>query len=155
MKKAIIFAAVAMTMVGCSSDELVNSSTENNEAPIAFSVEKKNMTRATTWQYLETTGHYNFGVWAYKYKSGATTGALVMDNYIVGYSNGSYKGYDKKSATTWNASAGDPDPDDHMSPWFYEGLGKDEYSTSNAKFYQKSQAAYMSKNSKQILRYWD
>ena len=153
MKKAIIFAAVAMTMVGCSSDELVNSSTENTEAPIAFSVEKKNMTRATTWQNLEATGHYNFGVWAYKYKSGATTGALVMDNYLVGYSNGSDKGYDKESATTWDASAGDLD--DHMSPWFYEGLGKDEYSTSNAKFYQKSQAAYMSKNSKQILRYWD
>ena len=156
MKKVTIFAAIAMTMVGCSSDELVNSSTENTEAPIAFSVEKKNMTRATTWQNLETTGHYNFGVWAYKYnkyKSGATTGALVMDNYLVGYSNGSDKGYDKESATTWNASAGDLD--DHMSPWFYEGLGKDEYSTSNAKFYQKSQAAYMSKNSKQILRYWD
>lgn len=153
MKKVTIFAAIAMTMVGCSSDELVNSSTENKEAPIAFSVEKKNMTRATTWQNLEATGHYNFGVWAYKYKSGATTGALVMDNYLVGYSNGSDKGYDKESATTWDASAGDLD--DHMSPWFYEGLGKDEYSTSNAKFYQKSQAAYMSKNDKQILRYWD
>ncbi len=150
MKKVIIFAAIAMTMVGCSSDELVNSSTENTEAPIAFSVEKKNITRSTN---LEKLGHYNFGVWAYKYKSGATTGALVMDNYLVGYSNGSDKGYDKESATTWDASAGDLD--DHMSPWFYEGLGKDEYSTSNAKFYQKSQAAYMSKNSKQILRYWD
>ena len=41
MKKVTIFAAIAMTMVGCSSDELVNSSTENTEAPIAFSVEKR------------------------------------------------------------------------------------------------------------------
>ncbi|WP_288287341.1 hypothetical protein [uncultured Prevotella sp.] len=43
MKKVTIFAAIAMTMVGCSSDELVNNSTENTEAPIAFSVEKKNI----------------------------------------------------------------------------------------------------------------
>ena len=151
MKKVTIFAAIAMTMVGCSSDELVNSSTENNEAPIAFSVEKKNISRGT--QNLEDVNHYNFGVWAYKYKSGATTGALVMDNYLVGYSNDTDKGYDHSGATTWASST--TSKTDHVSPWFYEGLGKDEYSTSNAKFYQKSQTAYMSKNGKQILRYWD
>ena len=65
MKKVTIFAAIAMTMVGCSSDELVNSSTENNEAPIAFSVEKKNISRGTALEELE---RYNFGVWAYKVK---------------------------------------------------------------------------------------
>lgn len=151
MKKVIIFAAIAMTMVGCSSDELVNNSTENTEAPIAFSVEKKNITRGT--QNLEDVNHYNFGVWAYKYKSGATAGALVMDNYLVGYSNDTDKGYDHSGATTWASST--TSKTDHVSPWFYEGLGKDEYSTSNAKFYQKSQTAYMSKNDKQILRYWD
>ena len=151
MKKAIIFAAVAMTMVGCSSDGLVNDSTENNEAPIAFSVEKKNITRGT--QNLEDVNHYNFGVWAYKYKSGSTTGALVMDNYLVGYSNGTNTGYDNSNATTWASAAGKTS--DHLSPWFYEGLGKDEYSTSNTNFYQTSQTAYMSNNSKQILRYWD
>lgn len=150
MKKVIIFAAIAMTMVGCSSDELVNSSTENNEAPIAFSVEKKNITRGTA---LENLGHYNFGVWAYKYKDGSTTGDLVMDHYLVGYSNDTDKGYDHSGATTWASST--TKVTDHVSPWFYEGLGKDDYSTSNAKFYQKSQTAYMSKNGKQILRYWD
>lgn len=153
MKKVIIFAAIAMTMVGCSSDELVNNSTENTEAPIAFSVEKKNITRGTTYQALEATGHYNFGVWAYKYKSGSTTGDLVMDHYLVGYSNGSDEGYDKSKATTWAGDAGTTE--DRLSPWFYEGLGKAEYSTTNSKFYQLSQTMYMSKNDKQILRYWD
>lgn len=153
MKKAIIFAAVAMTMVGCSSDELVNSSTENNEAPIAFSVEKKNITRGTN---LEDLGHYNFGVWAYKYKSEAKTGDLVMNHYLVGYSDGSTKGYDHNGATTWSDKTTAPtDHTDHLSPWFYEGLGKDEYKTDNLKFYQKGQSAYMSTNEKQILRYWD
>lgn len=150
MKKVIIFAAIAMTMVGCSSDELVNSSTENTEAPIAFSVEKKNISRATN---LEDLKHYNFGVWAYKYKSGSTTGDLVMDHYLVGYSDGSAKGYDKSKATTWAGDAGTTE--DHLSPWFYEGLGKTEYSTTNSKLYQTTQTAYMSKNEKQILRYWD
>ena len=149
MKKVTIFAAIAMTMVGCSSDELVNNSTENTEAPIAFSVEKKNISRGTA---LEDLGHYNFGVWAYKYKDGLTT-QKVMDNYLVGYSNGSNKGYDKTNATTWAGDAGTTK--DHLSPWFYEGLGKTEYSTTNSKLYQTTQTAYMSKNDKQILRYWD
>lgn len=156
MKKVTIFAAIAMTMVGCSSDELVNSSTENNEAPIAFSVEKKNITRgdqATTLPSLESTGHYNFGVWAYKYGAGLST-QLVMDNYLVGYSNGSNEGYDKTNATTWASAIGTET--DHTSPWFYEYLGTDEYKyDGTAGFYKASQSAYMSANANQYLRYWD
>lgn len=153
MKKVIIFAAIAMTMVGCSSDELVNNSTENTEAPIAFSVEKKNITRGTTDQALEATGHYNFGVWAYKYKDGLAT-QKVMDNYLVGYSNGSNKGYDKTNATTWKESTNSVE--DHVSPWFYEYLGKNEYNyDGDAGFYKASQSAYMSANANQYLRYWD
>lgn len=150
MKKVTIFAAIAMTMVGCSSDELVNSSTENTEAPIAFSVEKKNISRGTA---LEDLGHYNFGVWAYKYKDGLTT-QKVMDNYLVGYSNGSNKGYDKTNATTWKESTNSVE--DHVSPWFYEYLGKNEYNyDGDAGFYKASQSAYMSANANQYLRYWD
>lgn len=150
MKKVIIFAAIAMTMVGCSNDELVNSSTENTEAPIAFSVEKKNISRGTA---LEDLGHYNFGVWAYKYKDGLTT-QKVMDNYLVGYSNGSNKGYDKTNATTWKESTNSVE--DHVSPWFYEYLGKNEYNyDGDAGFYKASQSAYMSANANQYLRYWD
>ena len=65
MKKALFLTAAVIALASCSSDELVNKSAASNEAPIAFSVEKKNMTRATTEQNLEATGHYNFGVWAY------------------------------------------------------------------------------------------
>lgn len=150
MKKVIIFAAIAMTMVGCSSDELVNSSTENKEAPIAFSVEKKNITRGTA---LENLGHYNFGVWAYKYGEKLAT-QQVMGNYLVGYSNGSNEGYDKTNATTWASAIGTET--DHTSPWFYEYLGTDEYKyDGTAGFYKASQEAYMSANANQYLRYWD
>ena len=151
MKKVTIFAAIAMTMVGCSSDELVNNSTENTEAPIAFSVEKKNITRGT--QNLEKLGHYNFGVWAYKYGTGLAT-QQVMDNYLVGYSDGNGVGYSNANATTWASTIGDQK--DHKSPWFYEYLGTEEYQNTDAsKGYLASQTAYMSANAHQYLRYWD
>ena len=151
MKKVTIFAAIAMTMVGCSSDELVNSSTENTETPIAFSVEKKNITRGT--QNLEDVNHYNFGVWAYKYKDGLAT-QKVMDNYLVGYSDGNGLGYNNDNATTWASDAGNQD--DHKSPWFYEYLGTAEYQNTDAtKGYLATQSAYMSANANQYLRYWD
>ena len=156
MKKVTIFAAIAMTMVGCSSDELVNNSTENTEAPIAFSVEKKNISRgdqATTLPSLESTGHYNFGVWAYKYGAGLST-QLVMDNYLVGYSDGNGVGYSNANATTWASTIGDQK--DHKSPWFYEYLGTAEYkNTDNTKGYLATQTDYMSANANQYLRYWD
>lgn len=151
MKKVIIFAAIAMTMVGCSSDELVNNSTENTEAPIAFSVEKKNISRSA--QNLESLGHYNFGVWAYKYGTSLTT-QKVMDNYLVGYSDGNGVGYSNANATTWASTIGDQK--DHKSPWFYEYLGTAEYKNTDAsKGYLASQADYMSANANQYLRYWD
>ncbi|SDN59839.1 Fimbrillin-like [Prevotella communis] len=151
MKKVTIFAAIAMTMIGCSSDELVNNSTENNEAPIAFSVEKKNISRAV--QNLESLGHYNFGVWAYKYGTSLTT-QKVMDNYLVGYSDGKGKGYSNANVTTWAETIGTQD--DHKSPWFYEYLGTAEYQNTDAtKGYLATQSAYMSANANQYLRYWD
>ncbi len=155
MKKVIISAAIAMTMVGCSSDELVNSSTENNEAPIAFSVETKNITRGDedNKKNLEATGHYNFGVWAYKYGAGLST-QLVMDNYLVGYSDGAGKGYSNANASTWASIIGTDA--DHLSPWFYEYLGTAEYkNTDNTKGYLATQTDYMSANANQYLRYWD
>ncbi len=151
MKKVTIFAAIAMTMVGCNSDELVNSSTENTEAPIAFSVEKKNISRGTA---LENLGHYNFGVWAYKYKDGLTT-QKVMDNYLVGYSNETIKkGYEHSGSTTWASAIGSET--DHTSPWFYENLGTSEYKyVGTDGYYTKNDGAYMSANANQYLRYWD
>ena len=155
MKKVTIFAAIAMTMVGCSSDELVNNSTENTEAPIAFSVEKKNITRVTTDQTdqaLEATGHYNFGVWAYK--GNGSNSQLVMGNYLVGYSNETTKkGYEHSGSTTWASTIGSET--DHTSPWFYENLGKEEYTYTGDGYYTKNDGAYMSANANQYLRYWD
>ena len=152
IKKLVSLTAIAATLASCSSDELVNKPT-NEGAPIAFSVEKKNITRATTVKNLEETGHYNFGVWAYKYGTGLTT-QQVMGNYLVGYSNGSNVGYDKTNSTTWASDAGTDT--DHKSPWFYEYLGNTEYkNTDAAKGYTTSQADFMSANANQYLRYWD
>jgi len=153
MKKLVIMAAAVVALASCSSDELVKSPVDGNEAPIAFSVEKKNITRATTEQTLEATGHYNFGVWAYKYGTELTT-QQVMGNYLVGYSDGNGKGYDNSKSTTWAGSAGTLK--DHTSPWFYEYLGTEEYTNTDAtKGYIKTQNAYMSANANQYLRYWD
>lgn len=147
MKKTMILAAAALVLASCSSDELINSPKTAGDTPIAFSVDKKNITRATN---LEALGHYNFGVWAYKKTPGTK---IVMNNYLVGYSNGTDKGYENTGASTWDGSAGSEK--DHKSPWFYENLGKDEYSYDGASFYKKSQTAYMSANEHQYLRYWD
>ena len=157
MKKQVLFALATMVLASCSSDSLVNnSSSGGGEAPIAFSVEKKNITRAT--QDLEATGHYNFGVWAYKYKEGLTT-QQVMGNYLVGYSYSDDTkniklGYDHTGCTTWAATIGDQD--DHTSPWFYEKLGTSEYTYAGTDgYYTKNDANYTSANTNQYLRYWD
>ena len=157
MKQTVLFAFATMVMVSCSSDGLVNnSSSGGGEAPIAFSVEKKNITRAT--KDLEATGHYNFGVWAYKYKEGLTT-QQVMGNYLVGYSYSDDTkniklGYDHTGSTTWASTIGTEK--DHTSPWFYENLGTDEYKYEGTDgYYKASQNDYMSANANQYLRYWD
>ena len=124
MKKTVFLAAAAVALASCSSDELVNNSAVN-EAPIAFNVGQKNITRAAK-QNLEDAGYYDFGVWAYKTKSGSS--ALVMDNYLVGFADKT-NGYYKDDVT--------------LGSWFYEGLGKIDYTGSTAK------------NDNQILRYWD
>jgi hypothetical protein len=153
MKKILTYAVSALALASCSSDSLVSDSPANTQAPIAFNVGQKNITRSTN---LEES-HYNFGVWAYKTRtSGDPTSQLVMDNYLVGYSNGSNLGYYKENATTWNGSAGEDT--DHKSPWFYEKLGKQEYTyTGTDGFYKNDteDAAFMSANDYQYLRYWD
>ena len=159
MKKTVFLAAAAVALASCSSDELVNNSAVN-EAPIAFNVGQKNITRADVddSKNLEKNGHYNFGVWAYKTRtSGDPTSQLVMDNYLVGYSNETdKKGYEHSGSTTWAGTIGDQD--DHTSPWFYEKLGNKEYTYTGTDGYYKNDAAdaaFMSANDYQYLRYWD
>lgn len=151
MKKQVLFAIATMTLASCSSDGLVNnSSSGGGEAPIAFSVEKKNITRATN---LETLGHYNFGVWAYKVNgTNSLADAEVMNNYLVGYSDESAKGYNTNGVSTYNKQAGTLN--DHLSPWFYEHLGTSEYEDGSFG-YKTTDTNYMSNNAHQYLRYWD
>ena len=155
MMKTNLFCAVAvLALASCSSDSLVGDSPVTNEAPIAFTVGQRNITRAEGDPSLESTGHYNFGVWAYKTRTtGTPTSQLVMENYLVGYSNGSDKGYDKSNASTWADKAGQDT--DHKSAWFYEKLGKKEYTYDGDKFYKASETEFMSANDYQYLRYWD
>ena len=154
MKKSIFLAlSAAVALVGCSRQGLVTDPTGNAcELPIEFSVQKKNLTKVAS---LESVNHYNFGVYAYKVNgSNSLADAEVMNNYLVGYSNGTDKGYDNSKATTFNGAAGTSS--DHTSPWFYEGLGNKEYTyDGTAGFYTKDQAVYMSNNEYQYLRYWD
>ncbi len=87
-------------------------------------------------------------------KADGLSDAEVMNHYLVGWSNGSNKGYDKTNATTYATEAGTAT--DHTSPWFYEKLGTDEYTyTGDVGYYTKSQTDYMSANKNQYLRYWD
>ena len=153
MKKVIISTVTTLALASCSSDGLVNNQGAGgttDEAPIAFTVNKRNITRAES--ALESKAHYNFGVWAYK--TAGSVSQQVMDNYLVGYSDGNGVGYDKSLATTWAAGAGNDT--DHTSPWFYEKLGKAEYQNDNAaKGYTKGDTDFMSANDYQYLRYWD
>ena len=156
MKKNYLLAiATVAVMAGCSSNDLVNETPDRRvtETPIGFSVQKQNITRADA--NLETIGHYNFGVWAWKEDGKNDLGdAEVMNNYLVGYSNGTDTGYDNSKATTYASSAGTDA--DHKSPWFYESLGSAEYTyNGDAGFYKASQTDYMSNNANQYLRFWD
>lgn len=83
MKKILTCAVSALALASCSSDSLVSDSPVNNEAPIAFNVGQKNITRTTN---LEDAGYNDFGVFAYKVKIGeGATPELVMGNYKVAY----------------------------------------------------------------------
>ncbi len=156
MKKYLIFALAALaTTVACSRHALVDSGLgvkDNGQVPIGFTVEKQNITRAAN---LETVKHYNFGVWAWKVEgSNSLADQEIMNNYLVGWSDGASKGYEKTNATTWALDAGTTA--DHTSPWFYEGLGTSEYTyEGSAGYYKKTDTDYMSKNANQYLRYWD
>ena len=95
MKKVLFSAVAFLALASCSNDSLVSDSPANNEAPIAFNVGQKNITRTVTTSKLEDKGYLNFGVWANKYKAAdSKTGESVMVHYLVGFNNAS-KGYAK------------------------------------------------------------
>ena len=155
-KKGFIFLwTVLAFMVSCTTNDQINAPDNIRniaQTPIGFSVQKQNITRSAN---METVKHYNFGVWAWKVQGrNGLTDAEVMNNYLVGYSDGVSKGYDNTNASTWASSSGTVY--DQKSPWFYEKLGTDEYTyTGTDGFYTADQTDFMSANGKQYLRYWD
>ncbi len=80
-----------------------------------------------------------------------------MENYLVGYTNQVDMGYYLNGATTWGGGDTQNDHSDHLSPWFYENLGTEQYLYTNTSsgLYTKNDVAYMSANTNQYLRYWD
>lgn len=151
MRRFFAIAASAALLASCTSDEIVNvEKAPDTQVPIAFGTLRQNVTRASN--SLQDNFHYNFGVWASKTATGSMA-QTVMDNYLVGY-GGDNVGYEHSGGTTWAGTAGTTD--DHTSPWFYEGLGKSQYSYSGTDgYYTASQTDYMSGNDSQYLRYWD
>jgi hypothetical protein len=87
MRKILTYAVSALALASCSSDSLVSDSPVNNEAPISFNVGQRNITRVVDdSKNLEKNGYTDFGVFAYKVKSGeGVTPELVMGNYKVAY----------------------------------------------------------------------
>ena len=156
MKKIFIYAGCLATLASCMETDVVDNTIVGSEAknvPIGFVTNQRNITRATS---LEATAHYNFGVWAQKIGDEMTT-QKVMENYLVGYTDQVSKGYYLNGATTWGDGTTQSDHDDHLSPWFYENLGNKQYTyaTTGTGLYTKDDAAYMSANEYQYLRYWD
>ena len=144
--KPLFYISIAATLLaGCSTDEIVdNGGKENREVAMSFNVSQKNMTKAS----LESTGHYNFGIWAYKNTD--VTNA-IMANYLVGYMDGTNKkGYKMDGAvqTTLNDSY-----------WAYEKLGTSQYTLATNEpgdfYYTTSDNNYLSNNADQWLKYWD
>lgn len=150
----LIALAVATVLLSCSKDDVVKDPVviQETQTPIGFNVHKQNITRAVS---LETLRHYNFGVWAWAVQSLKSQADVEqMSNYLVGYSDGVSKGYDKTGATTWASTA--DITSGKTSPWFYEKLGKTEYTyNGTAGFYKADQTAYMSANPTQALQYWN
>lgn len=169
----LLFCAAAALLTACSSDVLedkgVTNTTTSQQTPIGFNAGSGNVTRATdVLDALESTGHYNFGVFAYKNTGAAydaETSQYIMPNYLVGFSNGGVQtdgstkaspvGYYKDAKnTTWQRTAGTDV--DNKSPWFYDFLGSSQYTyTGSDGYYKSTDASYMSGNPNQYLTYWD
>lgn len=154
MKKILLYAATATLLASCANDEIIdNGGKDAQEMPISFQVGQKNMTR--TDKTLQETGHYNFGVWAYKNTD--VTNA-VMDNYLVGYmDNGTVKkGYYMTAANQTTLDDDSSTTEDGKSMWAYEKMGRSQYDyTGTDGFYTSSQDKYKSNNPNQWLKYWD
>ena len=136
MKKYFIcltFAA-GLAVTSCTSDEIVDQAggTSPADKPISFVMNQKNITRATM---LQTTGHYNFGVFGYKSTDKVNN---VMSNYLVGYHD------DTNAYSASGTTVGDtPGQEDGKSQWMYEGLGYAEFTGTYAYLYDHNDYSKM------------
>ena len=155
MKKFAIATASLALLASCSSDtELTGKQEIETKAnAIGFEVLNRNgiITKAGEGrEQLHDSGHYNFGVFAYK--NNDSDGQEIMKNYLVGYNGanatgtGSCVGYFMDNVqTTLNTSK-----------WAYEKLGSADYTYEGTDgYYKKSDTFYMSNVANQYLKYWD
>ena len=145
MKKFLLMAAVATTLVNCSSDFDLSEGQGGGGVSdvIGFQVQGRNSIKRGT---LQEANHYNFGVFAYKSTDQTNN---IMDNYLVGYLDP--KGYTKAGSTT-----DDPNSNvDGKSNWMYEGMGWAQFQGTYAGENVAKGSKYASNNEYQYLRYWD
>lgn len=147
---------MAAMFTACSSNvELESSSSptsaETVDNAISFQFINRNSITSRgdeTKVALNTAGHYNFGVFAYKNNS--TSSSEMMNNYLVGY--GSESTEQEKKGYSFGADQTTLE----KSRWAYEKLGSSEYTYEGTEgFYKKSATEYMSNNKNQYLKYWD
>ncbi|MCI7645889.1 MAG: hypothetical protein MSS47_06210 [Bacteroidales bacterium] len=146
MKKFLLMAAVATTLVNCSSDFDLSEGQGGGGVSdvIGFQVQGRNSIKRAT---LQKANHYNFGVFAYKSTDQTNN---IMDNYLVGYLDNN-KGYTKAGSTT-----DDPNSNvDGKSNWMYEGMGWGQFHGTYAGENVAEGTKYASNNQYQYLRYWD
>lgn len=148
MKKFLLMAAVATTLVNCSSDFDLSEGQGDGAVSdvIGFQVQGRNSIKRGT---LQDANHYNFGVFAYKSTDKVNN---IMDNYLVGYLDlVTNKGYSTSGSTVGDQ----PSQVDGKSHWMYEGLGYDEFHGTYAGEVVNPGTKYASNVAKQYLRYWD
>ena len=153
MKKFAIATASLALLASCSSDtELTGKQEIETKAnAIGFEVLNRNgiITKAGEGRaQLHESGHYNFGVFAYK--NNDSDGQEIMKNYLVGYNGANVTGpcvgyFMDNVQTTLNTSK-----------WAYEKLGSADYTYNGPDdYYKKSDTFYMSNVANQYLKYWD
>lgn len=153
MKKFAIATASLALLASCSSDtELTGKQEIETKAnAIGFEVLNRNgiITKAGEGRAnLHESGHYNFGVFAYKNNNSG--GQEIMKNYLVGYNGANVTGpcvgyFMDNVQTTLNASK-----------WAYEKLGSTDYTYEGTDgYYRASEIFYMSNMANQYLKYWD
>ena len=145
MKKFLLMAAVATTLVNCSSDFDFSEGQGGGGVSdvIGFQVQGRNSIKRGT---LQGANHYNFGVFAYKSTDQTNN---IMDNYLVGYLDP--KGYSTSGSTTDDK----PGIVDGKSNWMYEGMGWAQFHGTYAGENVAKGSKYASNNENQYLRYWD